>query len=108
MATQVKIRPDGTVGLTDVGFPNGGMLGPYGAPETVHDAAAHAAAPLAADLWSIGAMLLELLTGSTPSVEAIDDLVDDGLLAEAEVAVCDLRDEIAAAIADPSLIPTDD
>jgi len=62
----VRCRPDGSVALTDVGFPHGGVVGPYGAPEAVHDAAAHGRAPLAADAWPVGAMLLELLTGSTP------------------------------------------
>ena len=62
----VRRRHDGAVALTDVGFPNGGSLGPYGAPETVHDAPAHAAAPLAADCFSVGALLLEVLTGKTP------------------------------------------
>ena len=62
----VRRRHDGAVALTDVGFPNGGSLGPYGAPEMVHDAPAHAAAPLAADCFSVGALLLEVLTGKTP------------------------------------------
>ena len=31
----VRRRHDGAVALTDVGFPNGGALGPYGAPEMV-------------------------------------------------------------------------
>lgn len=62
----VRRRPDGAVALTDVGFPHGGALGPYGAPETVHDAPAHAAVPLAADCFSVGAMLLEVLSGKTP------------------------------------------
>jgi hypothetical protein len=62
----VRRRPDGAVGLTDVGFPHGGALGPYGAPEMVHDAPAHAAAPLAADCFSVGVMLLEVLSGKTP------------------------------------------
>lgn len=37
-------------------------------------------------------------------VEAIEGLVDDGLFAQAETLGCTLRDEIAAAIEDPSLI----
>ena len=32
----------------------------------MHDAPAHAAAPLAADCFSVGALLLEVLTGKTP------------------------------------------
>ena len=35
-------------------------------PTQVHDAPAHAAAPLAADCFSVGALLLEVLTGKTP------------------------------------------
>lgn len=38
-------------------------------------------------------------------VDEVDALVDAGDLAGAEAAVCALRDEIAAAIADPSLVP---
>ena len=57
-------RPDGSLALTDVGFPNGGTAGPYTAPELIHDAAA-ATAPAAADSYSLGVIVAELLSGAT-------------------------------------------
>lgn len=39
------------------------------------------------------------------AVASADDLVDEGRLAEATEAYCSLRDQIAAAVDDPSLVP---
>ena len=63
----MRASPDGRIVLSEAGFvSSGGSTGPYDAPEVLHDPSAHTAAPLAADAWSLGAMLLELLTGTTP------------------------------------------
>ena len=70
-------RPDGSLALTDVGFPNGGTAGPYTAPELIHDAAAAKRSPAAADSYSLGVIVAELLSGATPRWNASMGRVED-------------------------------
>ncbi|KAL1527169.1 hypothetical protein AB1Y20_015849 [Prymnesium parvum] len=76
----VRVRPDGSLALGCTGFRTSATMGPYDAPEVFHDPSAHRAAPLAADAWSLGAVLLELLTGVTPRWNQMMNYLEDAVL----------------------------
>ena len=76
----VRVRSGGSVVLSDICFPTavagreGGF--PYTAPES-----ANGEPSLPADCWSVGAILIELLTGGTPRWNATKSCLEDATTA---------------------------
>eukprot|EP00965_Chrysotila_dentata_P006833 223516-Pleurochrysis_carterae.AAC.1 len=68
--SSIVLKPDGSPAVLHCAFPSytaiGGVARAYDAPETA--VGGGGGAPFAADAWSLGAMMIELLTGEFLSV----------------------------------------